>query len=334
MKKTITLFIGFFLFTVLFVPFTLWAAPYFKDKRITYTVGSQPGGGYDLIARLYAKYLTKYIPGEPIVIVSNMPGATGMVCANHIFSIAKPDGLTIGAFQKGNVYGQLLKAAGVRYDLRKFSWIGSTAVEATALVIRNDLPYKTFSDIVKMKPDVMLGNTGPTEIGSAFSMLLNDFAGVNFKLVTYPGSSAAMLAVERKEVDGRAGSYSSLKSYIDRGLVHPVVRGPLSEPETEAVPSAEGFISDPKGKTFLSIILNPDRVGRPTVLPPGTPADIVNTLREAFAKVSQDPAFREDAAKNNASGRFVPGDECLKIIDFILGQPEDITKGIAKYNKY
>ena len=334
MKRTMTLLAGFFLFVTCFSPVTLWAAPYFEGKKIVYTVGSEPGGGYDRMARLYSKYLPKYIPGKPPVIVSNMPGASGMVCANYVYNIAKPDGQTIGAFHKASPFAQLLKAEGVRFDLRKFSWIGSTAVEATVLVIRKDLPYKTLAEIVKTKPEVMLGGTGPAELGTALAMLLNDFLGLNLKMVTYNSGSAAMLAVERKEVDGRAASFSSMKPYIDRGLVQGIARGRISEPEIDALPTVEDFTTDPKGKTFMAILSSPDRVGRPTVLPPGTPADITKTIRDAFLKVNQDPEFREDAKRSGGSTQLVPGEECLNLMNFILNQPPEVAKEIGRYIKF
>ena len=126
-------------------------APYYEGKKIAIIVGFGPGGGHDRLARLIAKHLPKHIPGKPAVIVENMVGATGMIAANHIYNIAKPDGFTIGTLHGGIFFAQLLKAEGVKFDLMKYSWIGSAASEASVLCIRSDMPYKTFDDLLKAK---------------------------------------------------------------------------------------------------------------------------------------------------------------------------------------
>ena len=134
--------------------------PYYKDKVISIIVGYSPGGGYDRVARILAKHLPKHIPGNPIVLVQNMPGASSMIATNYVYNIAKPNGLTIGAIDRGLAFAQLLKAEGSKFDLRKFAWIGSAAVESTVLILRNELPYKSVDDIAKVKSPLMIGNLG------------------------------------------------------------------------------------------------------------------------------------------------------------------------------
>ena len=188
---------------------SLLAAAYYQNKVIKIVIGNEPGGGYDRIARLLAKHLPKYIPGKPTIIAENMPGAGGIIAANYLYNIAKPDGLTIGTFNKGMPFAQLLSADGVKFDIRKYAWIGSAATEGTALVLRTDLPYKTFDDLRKAKDPIYLGSPAITGVGYQVPTLLKEFVGLNLKLVNYSSSSAVMLAVERKEVDGIAGSYNS-----------------------------------------------------------------------------------------------------------------------------
>jgi tripartite-type tricarboxylate transporter receptor subunit TctC len=296
-------------------------------------VGFGPGGGYDRNGRLMAKYLPKYIPGKPTIVVENKEGAASIVAANYLYNVPKPDGLTFGVVIKGLPYAQMRKVEGVKFDLRKFTWLGSTATEATVLALRTDLPYKTANDLLKAKSTINVGGTGPAEISYQFCVFLKEFLGVDLKLITYPSSPDVMLAVERKEVDGRAGSYSSLIPFIDRGLVKPIIRGSAVEPGLENVASAEDMMTDKKGKIFMGLLAGTDRIGRPYVAPPGVPADIAGILRDAFAKVAKDPELKAETEKMNLSINYIPSDECLKEINFILNQPEDIINDFIKYVK-
>jgi tripartite-type tricarboxylate transporter receptor subunit TctC len=192
----------------------------YEGKTVTIVVGFKTGGGYDATARLLARHLPKYIPGKPNVIVQNMPGANSIISANHVYAVAKPDGLTLGTFNRNLVLAQLTNVSGVKYDMTKYAWIGSAASETTVLTIRSDLPYKSFDDLRKAGKTVVIGATGPGANTYDFPLLLKEFLGVDLKIVSgYSSSSDIMLAVERKEVDGRAGSYTSLRPFIDRKLV-------------------------------------------------------------------------------------------------------------------
>jgi tripartite-type tricarboxylate transporter receptor subunit TctC len=233
MKMLMILFISLVL---LFANAPSYGASLYEGKTITIIVGYKPGGGYDRYARLIGKHLPKYIPGSPGVIIQNMPGASSVIAANHVFSIAKPDGLTIGTFNNATVIAQLIKVEGVRFDLTKFAWLGSAASDAVILTVRSDLPYRTADDLRKAKQFV-IGTTGPGSSTHDFPALLEEFAGFDFKLVPgYSSSADVMLALERKEVDGRAGSYDSIKPFIDRGLVRPVIRNRTSAPGIENYP--------------------------------------------------------------------------------------------------
>ena len=133
------------------VPIVAAAHPNFSGKTVTIVVGYKPGGGYDATARMLARHLPDHLPGKPTVIVQNMPGGNSIIGANHMYNVAKPDGLTIGTFNRNLPIAQLTKVQGVKYDMLKFAWIGSAANEATILAIRNDLPYKNFEELRKAK---------------------------------------------------------------------------------------------------------------------------------------------------------------------------------------
>ena len=312
----------------------LLAAPYYEGKRITIVVGSLPGGGYDRMARLIAKHLPKHIPGKPTIIVENVPGAASMITANRIYNIAKPDGLTIGAFQRGIPLAQLMKAEGVKFDVMKYAWIGSPAVEATVLTLRTDLPYKSVDDILKAKAPIMLGSSGPTESSTQFALLLKEFLGLKLEMVVYITGNEASLAIEKREVDGRAGSFSSLKALIDRGVVRPLIRGKASEPEIENLPVDEDLTPDRKGKIIMAMRSTLEVIGRPFVAPPGTPTPIMTILRDGFAKVTKDPEFLGEAKKFGISIDYISAEETLKKLDFFFNQPEDIVKEFGRYVKF
>ncbi len=322
-------------FLFLLVPFQhAAAAPYYEGKTITIIVGYGPGGGYDRVARLLAKHLPKHIPGKPTVLVENMPGADSMIATNHIYNIAKPDGLTIGTFNRGMAFAQLLKAQGVRFDITKFAWIGSAAVESATFAIRTDLPYKTFAEAQKAKSPLMVGSTGPADSNGQFSLLLKEYLGLPMKMINYPSGADVQLAIERKELDGMSRSYSSLKQLIERNVLRPLIRCNVAVPENEKLPVDESLAPNSTAKTVMSMRSAPDRVGRPYVAPLKTAPDVVKILREAFAKVEKDPELLQDAAKMMEDIKYVPPDEVLKVLNFLLGQPPDMVKEFSKFIKF
>ena len=313
-------------------PMEMQAAPYYEGKKITIILGA--AGGYERLARVFAKYLPKYIPGEPPIIVQNMEGATSIIAANHIYNIAKPDGLTIGVLNRGLPFAQLLKAEGVKFDLRKFAWVGSPAVESNVITIRSDLPYKSVEDLRKAKTPIKLGAVGPTSSSAQFPLLLNAFAGIPIKMVYYRSVAEVALAIERKEVDGKATSFTSFKSYIEKGLYRPLIRGRISEPGIEQLPVDEDLTTDPIGKKLMAMRSGPDRIGRPFVAPPKTPPEVMAILAGGFAKASQDPEVQAMSDKLEMRVEYVPPEECMSILNEVFSQPEDIVKEFGKYIKF
>jgi tripartite-type tricarboxylate transporter receptor subunit TctC len=311
------------------------AAQSFEGKTITIVVGFKTGGGYDRVARVLARHIPKYLPGTPTVIVQNMPGANSITAANHVYNIAKPDGQTIGTFNRNLVLAQLTNVPGVKFDQTKFAWIGSAASESTILAIRSDLPYRTFDEFRKSGKTLVAGATGPGANTYDFPLLLKEFLGVDIKIVSgYSSSSDIMLAVERKEVDMRAGSYTSIRPFIDRGLVRPLIRGSAIEPGIEKLPVDEDLAPTPRAKAIMALRSAPEVVGRPYVMTPGTPDDILRTMREAFAKAIKDPELVAESKKAKMDLEFVPGDQTLKIVKEVLSQPKDIVEEFSKYVKF
>jgi tripartite-type tricarboxylate transporter receptor subunit TctC len=316
------------------IPLIAAAQPY-AGKTVTIVVGYKAGGGYDATARLLARHLPKHIPGKPTMIVQNMPGANSLIAANHVYSVAKPDGLTISTFNRNLPIAQLTKVEGVKFDMRKFVWIGSAASESTILAIRSDLPYKNYEDLKKANKPVVIGATGPGANTYDFPLLLKDLLGLNLKIVTgYSSSADIMLAIERKEVDGRAGSYTSIRPFIDRKLVQPIVRARAIEKGIEQLPVDENLAPNARAKAIMALRSAPEVIGRPYVMPPGTPEATAKIMREAFVKVLNDKELVAEATKAKMDLEFVSGDEAQKVIKEMLEQPKDVVDEFSKYIKF
>ena len=310
-------------------------AQYYAGKTVTIVVGYKTGGGYDAVARLLARHLPKHIPGKPTVIVQNMPGANSIIAANHVYNVAKPDGLTVATFNRNLPIAQLTGVQGVKFDVTKFAWVGSAASESTILAIRADLPYKSFEDLRKADKEIVIGATGPGANTYDFPLLLRELLGVKIKIVSgYPSSSDIMLAVERKEVDGRAGSYSSILRFIERGLVRPVIRARAVEPGIEKLPIDESFAPNARAKAIMALRSAPEVIGRPYVMHPDTPAEHLNAMRAAFAAAIKDPELAAEGKKAKMELEYVSGDKALEVMKEVLSQPKDIVEEFSKYIKF
>jgi len=330
-RYRLLLWISFLSLSMLWVAPELQAAPYYQGKRITFVVGFAPGGGYDRMTRMIAKYLPKHIPGKPTIIIENMPGGSSMIAANYVYSVAKPDGLTIGNINRGLQIAQVMKISEMKFDLRKFAWIGSTASDANAFCIRADLPYKTFGDLRNAKREIFMSSGGPMTSGAQFTTLIKEYTKLNIQLITYTNMADALLAVERKEVDGNGSTYSSLAPLIQRGVLRPLLRGRAFEPEIKHLPVDEDMTTDPVGKKVMAMRSATDVVGRPYVAPPGTSPEALSILRKAFAQVAKDPQLQAEAKKNLMPVEYLSAEECLKSVNYLLGQPEDIVREFKKY---
>ncbi len=314
------------------------AAPFYEGKVIKMLVGHEVGGGYDKVARIMAQYLPKYIPGKPTLFVENMVGGGSVVATNYLYNISKPDGLTIGMPDRGLPFAQLLKAEGLQFDLRKFLWLGSPFADAFLLSIRGDLPYKTYADLLKAKTPIFVGSSGPTTTDYQYPALLKEYTGLNCNIVIYKSGAASNLAVERKEVDGKAASYSAVLALIQRGLLRPVVRGRTAPSETRPeivnLPLDENLAASKTGKTILAMFSSVNQVGRCFIMPPGTPPELVAIIRAAFAKACEDPALKDTFAKLSFPGSYIHPEEAIKMLNFVLDQPADVVKEFSKFIKF
>ena len=312
-----------------------WAQGSFYDgKTVTVVIGAS-GGSLEIAARIAARHLGKHLPGNPTVIVQNMTGAAHLVATNHVYNVAKPDGLTLLAANPNVGIAQLTKVDAARFDLRRFQWLGSTGADGVALSVRADLPYKTWEDLKKADRELVVGTTGPGSNAHDFPLLLKEFAGAKFKLVSgYPANADVLLAVERKEVDAWAAFATTIKLAADRGAVRPIVRGRVALPGWEYLPVDEDLATSAVGKAIMAIRAAPLTVGRAFAAPAATPADRVKVLREAFAKAVKDPEFIAESKKARIEVGYIPPEEVLKLFNGLLDQPAEVQKEMVKYIKF
>ena len=263
-------------------------APFYEGKTIRIVVGTGSGGTIDA-ARIIAQHLGKYIAGNPTVIVQSMPGGGHIVATNHVFNVARPDGLTLLAGNPNVAIAQLIKVDGVRFDVRNFEWLGSSGSDSVVMTIRADLPYNSFEEMRKAGQELRVGSTGPGSNAHDFPLLLKEFAGANFRFVSgYPASTDILLALERKEVDIWAGFAAAVRPVVQRGTVRPLVRARVSSPGFDHLPIDENLTVDPVGKSHVHQDSSSGRWPRPC-RDSGIPADRAALLREALTKVLADP---------------------------------------------
>src|SRR5947208_12524801 len=218
-------------------------ANFYEGKTVTVLIGAK-SGSLEIAAQIVSHHLGKYLPGKPAVIVQHVPGAAHLLATNNVFNISKPDGLTILAANPNVAIAQLSKVEQVRFDVRKFQWLGSSGADGVMFSIRSDLPYKTADELKKADRELVAGTTGPGSNAHDFPLLLKEFAGMKLKLVSgYPSNSDVLLAIERKEVDAWSALATTIKLAADRSAVRPLVRGRVALAGFDNLPVDEDLAS-------------------------------------------------------------------------------------------
>ncbi len=296
-------------------------ADFYKGKTVTYIVATAPGGGYDLYGRLVADYMQKYLPGSTFV-VKNMPGAGHLIGANAIYA-SRPDGLTIGTFNTGLIYNQLIKADGVKFDLTKMSWLGKASSEPRVFVIGAQSPIKTFDDLRSQKQPINFATSG---IGSANYVEINALAHVlklPVKILTGYNGNDDQLAMRRGEVTGGMGSRSSFEQFIKNGYGRYIAQIGGSEKD---VPQLKDLIKDADAQAIVALVQSQGDIARLTAGPAGIPQPQLEALQGAYRKAMEDPELQAKAAKLERPVEPGYGNDVLKSIQTALNQkPETIA---------
>jgi len=316
--------------------------PFYKGKTIRIVVGSGSGEFYDRWARLLARHMGKYIPGNPDIVVQNMPGAGSIIAANYLYTVVKPDGLTLGVFLNGLYLDEVVGRKEVQFDMRKFGWIGSPVGEAKILYMRADAPYTSIADIIKTKEPPKCGATGTADSGYILTKLLEETTGAKFNVVVgYPGGSEVDLAVEKGEVICRGHNVSAhfgrepFNNWHKKGFDrHMIQTARKRDPQLSDTPTIYELMDQHKtndlSRRAARVILAGGEFGRPMVTSPSTPLDRVNVLREGFARALKDPELLAEATKGKMDVDPSTGEELQALVKEVMDQPKEVIQRVKK----
>jgi tripartite-type tricarboxylate transporter receptor subunit TctC len=294
---------------------------FYKGKSIRLIVGATAGGGYDTYSRTIARHMGKYIPGNPGILVENMPGAGFLISANYMYRIAKPDGLTIGHFTGGLFLQQLLGKPGIEFEASKFEYIGVPAQDSPVFGIAKTTGLTSIEQWLASKTPIKLGGVGPGSITDDIPKVLAATIDLPIQLVTgYKGTADIRLAFAGGEVQGVCNSWESFKSTwrkeLDAKEVLLVAQAlPKSHPELSNIPLVINFAKTEEGRKLIrATVHTAGPTARPYVLPPGTPRDRVETLRKAFMETIKDAEFLAEAKKANLDINPLDGAELERYV--------------------
>jgi tripartite-type tricarboxylate transporter receptor subunit TctC len=299
-------------------------------QPVTMIIGYPPGASYDIYARTFARHLSKHLPGNPTVVIQNMPGAGSLALANHLYNVAPKDGTTIGMFARGLAMQPLLDNKGIQYDAQKLTWVGSLTSEISTVVSWHSKPFKTVEDVRNREMIVAASGSGADSV--IFPYILNGVLGTKFRVVTgYPGNAAMLLAVERGEADGNAGtSWSGLTSFkpdwIRDKKVNIIVQlGSRKHPDLADVPLVMDLAKTDADRGVLELIFARQQMAYPVVAPPGLPAARVQALRQTFDAVLKDPEYMADARRQNLEVDPAQGAEIEALVRKIYASPPEVV---------
>lgn len=306
---------------------------FYRGKVIRIIVGFSAGGGFDTYARTLSRSMGKYIPGHPTVIVENMTGAGSLIAANNIYRVAKPDGLTIGAFNGNLILARLIGAQGVEFDPIKMGWLGAPGYNHDLCVLNRKTGIANAEQWLALKNPLKLGGSAPGSTTDDTAKVLKEAIGLPMRLITgYKGTADIRVAVESGELDGLCGfSWVSVRSTwrkaIEAGDVVIVLQSaPKPHPELPKVPLSMSFAKSEEGKQLIEAGIHaPSAMTYGYSLPPKTPKDRIQTLRGAFLQTMKDPDFLNDAAKANLEVAPASGEEIEQSIQKLFKTPTAVV---------
>jgi tripartite-type tricarboxylate transporter receptor subunit TctC len=312
-------------------------ADFYQGRTITLIVGYGPSGGYDLFARMLARHLGRFIPGNPNIVVQNMPGAGSLRATNYLYAVAPRDGSVIGSFARDMPLLAILRAnPAATFDPRKFTWLGSSSDfsrDAYLLMVRADAPAHSIDDARRPDlPPLTLGGTALGAAGSDVPIVLRDTLGINLKVVEgYPDSGAIFLAIDRGEINGRTVDLSSVKSFrpawlAPTGGMRTLVQFARAtrHPDFPDVPTARELARNDEARVLIAFAELSYRISRPFAAPPDVPPERAKALQDAFMAVHKDPQYLAEAAKLRLEVSPIDSRAVLETIDEIAAAPPQV----------
>lgn len=308
---------------------------FFKGKEISLGIGFGAGGGYDTYARLMARHYGRFIPGNPVVVPKNEPGAGGMKLASTIYNVSRKDGTELALFAATTALEPLFGTAEAKYETTKFTWIGNLDSDVSSCGVWKHTGIKTWED-VKSK-ETTFGATGPAAITSIHPLVMGSLFGMKTKVINgYQGTRDINLAMQRGEVDGTCGMYmSSIRSqYKDDvasgALTILMTFGAERTKDFPNVPSVFELIKNDDDRKLADLIFGSDQIGRPISAPPGLAPERAATLRKAFDAMVKDPEFLAEATKIGLSMQAMTGDQVQKRFAEFYNTPKPVVERAMK----
>lgn len=317
-------------------------APFYQSKTIRLIVGYSAGSVYDQYARLIAQFMSRHIPGNPEMIVQNMPGGGSLIAANYVYNVAKPDGLSLGMAGDGIYLDQLLGNKEVRYDVRRFAWVGSVDRRDSVLYMRADTPWKSVEDLFAAKEAPRCGATGSADQTTIVTNAMEEALGTKVNIVRgYPGGPEIDLAIERGEIHCRGTGITGHfvrepaltwhKNGFDR---HILQTGAKRDPRMADTPTLVELMDKRKtpaiSRKVTQVLLGSENIGRPMMATPGAPVDRVNLLRQAYAKALAEPDLIAELKKKRMSLDVISGADIENVMREITSQPRDVVDRVKK----
>jgi tripartite-type tricarboxylate transporter receptor subunit TctC len=300
-------------------------ADFFKGKTVTYIVATNPGGGYDTYGRLVAEFMQRHLPGATFV-VRNMPGAGHLIGTNAIYA-SKPDGLTIGTFNTGLIYNQLIKRKGVRFDLTKMSWVGKAANDARGVAVAIQSPIMRYADLVAHKQPVNFAAAGIGSAAYVETVMLASVLKWPVKVLTGYNGNDDQLAMRRGEIVGAISARSTWDPVVKNGYARYIAQ--IGGDRTD-VPQLAALVSDPAARSLIALVQTQGDISRLTAGPPGIPADRLAALRGAFRAAMADSEFLARTAKLGLPVQPAYGDAVLAMVKQALDQKPETVALLAK----
>ncbi len=300
---------------------------FYKGKTIRFVVGLAPGGGYDLSARTIGRHMGKHIPGHPNIVVENMTGAGSLIVANYTYNSAKPDGLFVGIWNSGLVLRQALGDKAMRFDARKYGWVGAPTKGTPFCSIMAHTGLKSWKEVLAANRELKMGSTGPGSTYDDLPQILDRALGTKFKVISgYEGTSTILVAMRRKEVDGGCWTWESARTTArpmldakgDDQLIPYLIHRRDPDPEVKDLPLIPEVIKGEDNLSAYRTWAGTYEFQRPFTVPPGTPKELLQLLRKGLADTMKDPEFIAEANKSKLETTYVSGEEVDKYVNQVL----------------
>jgi tripartite-type tricarboxylate transporter receptor subunit TctC len=314
------------------------ADEFYKGKNLTILIPFQAGSGYDVYARAVGRHINRHIPGSPSIVPSNMVGGGGLVLANHLYNVAPKDGTVIALLSRSNITDAVIGNPVVKFDPRKFSWLGSIGDEVSMCVAWHTSGFKTWEDL--KKKEFIATASGASADNGAFPLLFNELLGTKYKVVVgYKGGPAMNKAIESGEANGRCGwSWTAVKTtkaaWLAEKKITLLLQAALTKSkELPDVPLAIDLAKNDSDRQLMKLTFSPQAIAWPMTAGPGIPADRVSILRKAFVDTMKDKEFLAEAKRLKLDIDPISAEQVAKIVADMYAAPKETIERLKRITR-